>query len=426
MQPLDADTLGLLWHDADLRDVRLREIVTRRLEENPPPRMDDQVVATYFFALRTMTLSKAVGEIAYHATSGVKHPPPGSLLDQCTAKAAGVDALDAGGRIGLLHVAFPLKMLLQPDGHLTSCDLLHTMAGAIVFDVYENQDSRLVALQIPEPVLRTFPGPAYGPQGLRERTRFGPDEPAFGTILPRDNIDEDNKILNVNNTGLRPQYSNNFDATVEYYFEPVGQFSVGVFLKEISDFIYNTTGTIIGSGPDNGFNGEYEGFELRSRANGGFARIRGWEANYRQQFTFLPGWLGGFGALANYTWLETEGDYGGAAVQTTGTLANFTPRAANVGISYIRGKFNIRLTYGMVGETLLAYNAQQHLRRYRLQGNRIELKTRYPIARGIDVYVDVYNLTNDKLRDVFGVPDRPRSILDRNDPQIHFGFNGRF
>ncbi len=55
MQPLHADTLALLWHDADLREVRLRQLVTRRLEENPPPRMDDQVVATYFFALRTMT-----------------------------------------------------------------------------------------------------------------------------------------------------------------------------------------------------------------------------------------------------------------------------------------------------------------------------------------------------------------------------------
>jgi ribulose-bisphosphate carboxylase large chain len=145
--------------------------------------MDDQVVATYFFALRTMTLKTAVSEIAYHATSGVKHPPAGSLLEQCTAKAAGVDAFDSGGRIGLLHVAFPLKMLVQPDGHLTSCDLLHTVAGAIVFDVYENQDARLVAMQIPEAVLRTFPGPAYGPKGLRERTRFSTDEPAFGTIL---------------------------------------------------------------------------------------------------------------------------------------------------------------------------------------------------------------------------------------------------
>jgi len=183
MKPLDAASLDLLWHDADAREVRLRQIITERLEASPPPTMNDQVVATYFFALRTMTLGKAAAEIAYHATSGIKHPPPGSLLEQCTAKAAGVDAFDSGGRIGLLHVVFPLKMMLQGDGHLTSCDLLHTVAGAIVFDVYENQDARLVALQIPEPVLRTFPGPAYGPEGLRRRTGFAPDEPAFGTIL---------------------------------------------------------------------------------------------------------------------------------------------------------------------------------------------------------------------------------------------------
>lgn len=183
MEAIDPSTLELLWHDADARETRLRQIVTQRLQENPPPQRNDQVVATYFFALRSMTLKEAVGEIAYHATSGVKHPPPGSLLEQCTAEAAGVDAFDSAGRIGLLHVAFPLKMMLQPDGHLTSCDLLHTVAGAIVFDVYENQDARLVALQIPEAVLRTFPGPAYGPQGLRERTGFRPDEPAFGTIL---------------------------------------------------------------------------------------------------------------------------------------------------------------------------------------------------------------------------------------------------
>ena len=183
MKPLDSQTLESLWHDADAREVRLREVVTDRLAESPPPALDDQVVATYFFALRTMPLAKAAGEIAYHATSGIKNPPPGSLLEQCTAKAAGVDPFDAGGRIGLLHVAFPLKMLLQPDGHLTSVDLLHTTAGAIVFDVYENQDARLVALQVPDRVLRTFPGPAYGPQGVRERTGFAPDEPAFGTIL---------------------------------------------------------------------------------------------------------------------------------------------------------------------------------------------------------------------------------------------------
>src|SRR5206468_69223 len=46
-----------------------------------------------------------------------------------------------------------------------------------------NQDSRLVGLQIPDDVLRTFPGPAHGPSGLRQRAGFAADEPAFGTIL---------------------------------------------------------------------------------------------------------------------------------------------------------------------------------------------------------------------------------------------------
>ena len=183
MKPLDADTRDLLWFDPDVRAVRLRGLVMERMAQAPPPRLDDHVVASYFLALRNTSLDAAAKEIAYHATSGVKNPPPGSLLAQCTAHAAAVDPWDATGRMGLLHVAFPLKMLLQPDGHLTSCDLLHTVAAAIIFDVYDSQDAQLVSLQIPERVLRTFPGPAYGPLGLREATHFAADEPAFGTIL---------------------------------------------------------------------------------------------------------------------------------------------------------------------------------------------------------------------------------------------------
>lgn len=183
MKAIDSATLDMFWHDADAREVRLREIVTDRLAAQPPPKIDDQIVATYFFAFRTQKLADAVEEISYHATSGIHNPPPGTLLAQCSARPAGVDAWDATGRLGLLHVAFPLKMMLHPDGHLTSCDILHTIAGAVIFDMYENQDARLVTMQIPEKVIRTFPGPAYGPKGLRKMTGFAPDQPAFGTIL---------------------------------------------------------------------------------------------------------------------------------------------------------------------------------------------------------------------------------------------------
>src|SRR5882672_9242506 len=183
MKSIDAKTLEALWHDADTREERLREIVTERMALAPPPVQEDSIVATYFFAFRTQTLEEAAPEISYHATSGTKNPPPGSLLEECTSKLVGVEAFDSTGRMGLLHMAFPLKMMLQPDGHLTSCDILHTVAGAIIFDVYENQDARLVALQIPEKVIRTFPGPAHGPSGVRRLTNFAPDQPAFGTIL---------------------------------------------------------------------------------------------------------------------------------------------------------------------------------------------------------------------------------------------------
>jgi len=182
MKPLDSATLNLLWHDADAREVRLRQIITERLAAQPPPQIDDQIVASYFFALRSWSLDHMAKEIAYHATSGTKDIPPDSLLEQCTGQCVGLDAFDPTGRLGLLHMAYPLKMLLQMDGHLTSTDILHTVAGAILFDVYENQDVRLVALQIPRYVLNSFPGPAYGGPRLRARSFWG-KEPAFGTIL---------------------------------------------------------------------------------------------------------------------------------------------------------------------------------------------------------------------------------------------------
>ncbi|PZS01301.1 MAG: hypothetical protein DLM70_12095 [Chloroflexi bacterium] len=180
---LDTETLDILMLDLDAREELLRDMVSERLASSPAPRIGDAVVATYFFALRTMPLREAAEGVSYHATSGIRTPPPGSLLEECTATTAGVDAFDLQQRAGLAHIAFPLKMLRHPDGHVTSTDILHTIASAAVFDLYENQDARLVNVEIPDDVLRTFPGPAYGSLGVRRLTGFAPDQPAFGTIL---------------------------------------------------------------------------------------------------------------------------------------------------------------------------------------------------------------------------------------------------
>ncbi len=183
MATISSSVRDALWFDFDAREVMLRDVVSERLARKPAPQLDEAIVATYFFTFRTERLDHAVAEISYHATSGIKNPPPGSLLAACSARPAGVDEFDETGRMGLLHVAFPLKMMRHPDGRVTSCDILHTTAAAIIFDVFENQDARLVGLTLPRSVEATFPGPAHGPFGLRERCGYARQEPVFGTIL---------------------------------------------------------------------------------------------------------------------------------------------------------------------------------------------------------------------------------------------------
>ena len=46
-------------------------------------------------------------------------------------------------------------------------------------------------------------------------------------FLPAETPSEANRTVTVNNAGLRPQTSSNWDATLEYYFEPVGSVTAG-------------------------------------------------------------------------------------------------------------------------------------------------------------------------------------------------------
>ena len=88
---------------------------------------------------------------------------------------------------------------------------------------------------------------------------------------------ENNRTVTISNPSLLPQTATNWDATLEYYFEPVGSVSVGWFHKTIKDYIVNgiNAGTVA-SGNNNGFNGEKDGFTILTRANAGTATVQGW------------------------------------------------------------------------------------------------------------------------------------------------------
>ncbi len=256
-------------------------------------------------------------------------------------------------------------------------------------------------------------------------TSFG--RAGLNEFLPAETPDEANQRVTINNPGLKPQTASNWDAMIEYYFEPVGSFTVGWFHKTIQDFILRGQEVgIIGSGVDNGFNGEYAGWSERTSVNAGTAVAQGWELAYQQQFTFLPGWLKGLAASANYTRLVTHGLYGGTTYLTSRELPNFIPYTANASLSWRYRKFSTRLLYNFTGEHITSYNATSPaLNLYRRSNKTVNFGMAYQVRPALNLSLDVANLFNEPQVLYRGFKDRTERTL-YNFVTITAGVNGRF
>lgn len=249
--------------------------------------------------------------------------------------------------------------------------------------------------------------------------------PSFGSIYPDTNINYTSQRITQNNPALRPQEADNFDFTIERYFEPVGIVSAGVFLKEISSFLYSSVFPIP-AGNDNGFNGEFAGWTLSTQANGGFGRVRGFEVNYSQQLSFLPGVFKGLGVFANYTYLQTVGNYGRVTGAATGNLAQFTPEVINGGLSYVRNKLSGRIYANFIGRYLEGWNANPLLMEYTMRRTITDLNVSYSFSKSLNVFMDVNNLFNSKFRRVAGPYNYRVQTRESNATRITAGVSGRY
>ena len=256
-------------------------------------------------------------------------------------------------------------------------------------------------------------------------TNFG--RPALTTALPNESVNETAQTLTINNPSLLPQMGKSWDATLDYYFEPVGNLSVGWFKKTIKDFIVTgvNSGTV-GTGTDNGFNGEYGGFTILTSANAGTAYIEGWELAYQQQLNFLPGPLKGLSFMANYTQLKTRGDFGGTSTLSTGQVAGFIPKTGNVGLSYRYGRFSSRVLVNYTSAYITSYSAASVGRNlYRFSRTAVNAGIEYQIRRSASLTLDVANPFAVSQRLYRGIPDQMQSTIS-NFTTITIGLAGRF
>jgi iron complex outermembrane receptor protein len=256
-------------------------------------------------------------------------------------------------------------------------------------------------------------------------TSFG--RPAMTNLLPNETVNETNQTLTINNPSLKPQTATNWDATLDYYFEPVGNLSVGWFHKTIKDYLVSgqVSGTIA-SGASNGYNGDYAGFTTLTTLNAGTAYVQGWELSYQQQFTFLPGLLKGLGFGANYTALDTHGQFAGSTNLTTGQVAGFIPKTGNVNLSWRHRGFSARVLLNYTGDYINAYTAASLGRnQYRFKRTIVNAGVSYQFTPRVGVTLDVSNLFNEPVAFYRGIADQMERTLITG-TTLNFGITGRF
>lgn len=249
----------------------------------------------------------------------------------------------------------------------------------------------------------------------------------MSNFVPNESYSDVNRTLTIPNPSLKPQVATNWDASLDYYIEPVGTISVSWFHKSIRDYILTgIQGGTVASGLDNGFNGDYAGYTIFTSQNGGTGTVEGWEFAYQQNLTFLPGLLRGLGVSANTTILQTQGDFGGTTVRNGSQLPNFIPRTGTLRLTWRNGAFSTQASVSYQSSFITSYSAIGSSRNlYRYSRKAISIGAAYEVRPGLSVTCDVNNIFNEPQAFYRGFETRMQS---KNFPGVRItaGLSGRF
>ncbi|NML04740.1 TonB-dependent receptor [Sphingomonas sp. G-3-2-10] len=198
------------------------------------------------------------------------------------------------------------------------------------------------------------------------------------------------------NAALKPYRADNLDFTGEWYFSKGGLLTVGVFAKFIKNPIfvqnYVLTNTSFAGRPF-----ERLGFSQPLNADSG--DIIGIEAAYQQQFTFLPGFLSGFGIELNGTLTDSNLQLPSGRTSTFPSQSGFLYGAQ---LFYQRGRVEASIAYHNTGHSLIAPGGVDYQDQYNDDLRRLDFKASFEVFTGATLFVEAQNLTDEPTRQYQG------------------------
>ncbi|HZV18730.1 MAG TPA: TonB-dependent receptor [Sphingobium sp.] len=196
------------------------------------------------------------------------------------------------------------------------------------------------------------------------------------------------------NPDLKPYLSDNFDAALEWYYQPNSYFAANFFLKHISNFVVGGVSSQTINNVIDPSTGQVAKFNVNSQVNGPEATVKGVELALQHVFGDT-----GFGLQANATFPWTNRKYDPS--DTSGTAFSITglAKSANLIAFYDKGGFQIRGAVNWRDEYLLqlgqgqggTFGAEPVYVDEQLQ---VDASASYEVTPWATVFVDGNNLNN--------------------------------
>lgn len=195
------------------------------------------------------------------------------------------------------------------------------------------------------------------------------------------------------NPDLKPFRATNTDLSLEYYPGPDTQVSVAFFKKEISSYILEKQ---LVKQVDVFHDGSR--WDVTQPINGKGATTKGIEITARTAFTFLPGWLGGFGGDVNYTRMTYKYAPGTERLNvldnTVLPYPGLSKNSYNVALWYDRGPINARVAYNARDRYYTGGNDVSGNPNFQEKTGYLDAKFQYRYNDNITFSIEGKNLTD--------------------------------
>lgn len=227
--------------------------------------------------------------------------------------------------------------------------------------------------------------------------------PKYSALIPNVNINNKDNELTLGNPELKPTTSFNFDLSADYYFKSVGLVSIGIYYKDINDFI--VTQTVRGY--------EYEGNsydKFMQPRNAGDANLLGVEVGYQRDFGFIAPTLKCVGFYGTYTYTHSKVNnfnFTGRENEKDLKLPGSPEHTANASLYFEKGGLNVRLSYNFASDFIDEMGESAFYDRYYDKVNYMDVNASYTFGKKLRTtfYAEANNLLNQPLRYYQGISE---------------------